>query len=155
MSTTRLRLPTTRCCVAGPKSASRMPLSHAVPGVETTWLTGMVSARSARKRKSSTAVNLFVAISFAFDAGIISFTSGMRRVAGNGGTHDSPIFAVRRLASDRWELVGPDEDPRDLGWEGISPTSTRGSAIRCCRRNRGVRRLPYRAAAAPQSYYLS
>ena len=61
---------------------------------------------------------LFVAISFAFGAGIISFTSGMRRVAGNGGTHDSPIFAVRRLASDRWELVGPDEDPRDLTWDG-------------------------------------
>ena len=36
----------------------------------------------------------------------------------NGGTHDSPIFAVRRLASDRWELVGPDEDPRHLTWDG-------------------------------------
>jgi hypothetical protein len=32
-----------------------------------------------------TAVNLFVAISFAFGAGIISFTSGMRRVAGKWG----------------------------------------------------------------------
>jgi hypothetical protein len=33
----------------------------------------------------------------------------------NTGT-DPPIFAVRRLTPDCWELVGPDEDPYRPPW---------------------------------------
>jgi hypothetical protein len=28
-----------------------------------------------------------------------------------------PIYAVRRVTDDRWELVGPDDDPRPPPWQ--------------------------------------
>jgi hypothetical protein len=27
-----------------------------------------------------------------------------------------PVYALRRIEDDRWELIGPDDDPRRLPW---------------------------------------